>query len=192
MIHEIARIYEKEGTARAVAQSINKQERFAGHGPFRFNSDRSDFRFYLDHEIAYFRLTELIAPQAISQWYLGSGATVGLQTISGLYAIDRLVREREAGKFDFVVWPLECLDPDGTKHVIAESYPSICPKFVDTVQCRNNHQKDACRVLQMLLLKRNEGKLRDLFRIREQQFGRRADIDFWQQVQFEGFILGIH
>ena len=33
----------------------------------------------------------MIAPQGISQWYLGSGGTVGFHTISGLSAIDYIL-----------------------------------------------------------------------------------------------------
>ena len=124
MVRTIAKKYEENGTARATAQAVNNEARFGGHGPFRFNSNRNDFRFYLDNEVAYYRLTELIAPQGISQWYFGAGGTVGFHTISGLSAINFLFEEREAGRLDFVVWPHERLAPDGTKHVLVESYPA--------------------------------------------------------------------
>jgi hypothetical protein len=109
MIHKIAEQYEQHRTARATAKAINNEERFGGHGPYRFNENRNDFRFYSDNGVAYYRLTELIAPQGISQWYLGSGGTVGFHTISGLAAINYLVQEREAGRLDFLVWPHESL-----------------------------------------------------------------------------------
>ena len=97
----------------ATAQDINDEERFGGHGPYRFDDSRNDFRFYLHNDVAYYSLTELIARQGISQWYFGSGGTVGFHTISGLSAIGYLVQEREARTLDFVVWPHENLSPDG-------------------------------------------------------------------------------
>jgi hypothetical protein len=194
MIRAIARKYEENGTARATAQAVNDEARFGGHGPYRFDDNRNDFRFYLDSEVAYYRLTELIAPQGISQWYLGSGGTVGFHTISGLSAINFLVEEREAGRLDFVVWPHEGLAPDGTKHVLVESYPAVCTSPGDYGPCRTNdqNQRDAWKVLQTLLEKRNEGTLSRLFQIKEQPFGRIPGVDFEEQIQFEGFIIGIN
>ena len=66
MIRAMAKRYQGEGTARAAAQSINNDQWFGGHGPYRIGNDRNDFRFYADNGIAYYRLTELIAPQGIS------------------------------------------------------------------------------------------------------------------------------
>jgi hypothetical protein len=191
MIGAIAKRYAENGTARATAQSINHDARFGGHGPYRFDSNRNDFRFYADSGVAYYRLTELIAPQAISQWYLGSGGTVGFHTISGLAAINHLIEVREAKGLDFCVWPHECSAPDGTRHVIAESYPAICSYTGDFGPCRDQHRRDAWKVLQMLLAKRNEGTLQTLFHMREHPFGRIAGVDFRRQIQFEGYILGL-
>jgi hypothetical protein len=139
-------------------------------------------------------LTELIAPQGISQWYFGSGGTVGFHTISGLSAINHLVQEREAGRLDFMVWPHEGLTPDGKKHVLVESYPAICACPGDYGECRptDQNQRDAWKVLQTLLKKRNEGTLQLLFQIKEQPFGRITGVDFEKQIQFEGFILGMN
>jgi hypothetical protein len=192
MIRTIANQYEENGTARATALAANNKERFGGHGPYRFNDSRNDFRFYSDNGVAYYRLTELIAPQAISQWYLGSGGTVGFHTISGLSAINHLVHEREAGRLDFVVWPHESLTPDRTKHVLVESYPAVCVCPGDYSPCRANdqNQRDAWKVLQTLLKKRSDGTLPHLFQIKEQPFGRITGVDFKKQIQFEGFILG--
>jgi len=94
MIREFGRRYAAAGTARATAQAINNQPRFSGHGPFRFDADRNDFRFGLDHGVPYYRHTELVAPQAISQWYLGSGGNVGFHSITGMAAIDDLIKQR--------------------------------------------------------------------------------------------------
>ncbi len=66
MIRTIAKRYEENGTPRATAQAINAEERFGGHGPYRFDDSRNDFRFYGDNGIAYYRLIELIAPQGIT------------------------------------------------------------------------------------------------------------------------------
>jgi hypothetical protein len=123
---------ERMGTSRATALAINAESRFSGHGPYRFDDNRNDFRFYTDNGVPYYRLTELIAPQGISQWYLGSGGTVGFHTISGLPVIHHLVKEREAGRLDFVIWPHECLAPDGKRHVLVESYPAVFPPLCCT------------------------------------------------------------
>jgi len=40
-------------------------------------------------------------------------------------------------------------------------------------------------------MRRNDGTLRDLFEGKERPFGRITGITFQQQIQFEGFILGI-
>lgn len=194
MIGAIAEKYDVNGTARATAQAVNDEERFGGHGPYRFDDNRNDFRFYSDNGVAYYRLTELIAPQGISQWYLGSGGTVGFHTISGLASINHLVREREAGRLDFLVWPHESLAPDGTKHVFVESYPAVCACPGEYGPCRANdqNQRDAWKVLQALLKRRSDGTLGALFQIKEQPFGRITGVEFKKQIQFEGFILGMN
>ena len=115
ILREFGRLYAAKGTARATAQAINAQPCFGGHGPFRFDDSRNDFRFGLDYGVAYYRLTELIAPQAISQWYLGSGGTVGFHSITGMAAIDDLIKRREAGELDFTVWLQETLEPTGDR-----------------------------------------------------------------------------
>lgn len=221
MIRKIAEKYEANGTARSTAYAVNADVRHCGHGPYRFDDNRNDFRFYLDKGVAYYRLTELIAPQSISQWYLGSGGTVGFHTISGLAAINHLVREREAGRFDFVVWPHESLVPDETKHVLVESYPAVCsalcctrcqrtyparqpgtsrktyvPRFCQPCNqidiWKDSNQEDAWKVLQLLVATRNDGTLAELFQIKEQPFGRINSVEFEKQIQFEGFILGMN
>ena len=191
MVRVIGQQYQIDGTARATAQSINDDERFNGHGPYRFDESRSDFRFYLDHGVPYFRLAELLTPQAISQWYLGSGGTVGFHTITGLAAIDYLIGLRDNGEIDFAVWPQETLQPDGKKHVLVESYPSICPSLDDYGPCRDGHQEDAWKVLQRLVAARADGTLPNLFGIDEQKVGRIEGVSFMEQIQFEGFILGL-
>jgi hypothetical protein len=191
MVRSIGKKYSEHGTARATAMSINNDKRFGGHGPYRFDQDRNDFRFYTNNGVSYYRYTELIAPQAISQWYLGSGGTVGFHTISGLSTLNYLIREREASRLDFLVWPHEVFVPDGKKHVLVESYPAICQQPTEHGPCCDQHERDAWKVLQMLRVKRNEGALSNLFHIKEQPFGRIKGTTFSEQIQFEGFILGI-
>lgn len=194
MIRKVAERFEENGSARATALAINAEARFSGHGPYRFDNNRNDFRFYADNSISYYRLTELIAPQGISQWYLGSGGTVGFHTISGLAAINYLIQERDAGRLDFAVWPHECLVPDGMRHVLIESYPAVCSYFGDYGPCRANdqNQRDAWKVLQALVKARHDGTMRELFQVKEQPFGRITGVEFWEQIQFEGFILGLN
>ena len=193
MLGKSSELYQRLGTARATARAINGEERFQGHGPYRFDESRSDFRFYAANEVAYYRLTELIAPQAISQWYLGSGGTVGFHTITGLAAIHHLIERRKAKEINFQVWPQEVRRPDGSCHVLAESYPAVCPQPDDWGPCRGDdgHQRDAWRVLQYLVGLMRKGTLANAFEIPEFPFGRVENVDFWAQVQFEGFILGL-
>ena len=132
-----------EGTAFAVAQQINAKPQFNGHGPFRLNETRNDFRFYLANEVPYYRLVENFVPQAISAWYLGSGSTVGYSTITGIAALGHLLASREHGLCDFRVHPFEPIEKG--VHVLAEVYPSIWPKPVNAV-FRDDHERDAIRI----------------------------------------------
>jgi hypothetical protein len=190
-VTKLGRMYSTHGTARATAHSINGLDRFDGHGPYRFDESRTDFRFYLDHSVGYYRLTELLSPQAISQWYLGSGGTVGFHSISGLAAIADLIELREKGEVNFEVWPQESRTPSGDKHVLVESYPSICPELDDYDDCRDDHQRDAWKVLQFLVAARADQSLGEMFEIKEQPCGRIDGVSFDTQIEFEGFILGL-
>jgi hypothetical protein len=140
MICRTQKLYEQNQTARAMAMAVNEDERFNGHGPYRFDDNRSDFRFFLDHGVGYYRLTELAAPQAVSQWYLGSGGTVGFHSITGMAAIAHLMDLRRQKKLDFLIWPHEADQPNGNKHVLVESYPAVCPNLDDYGPCRDGHQ----------------------------------------------------
>ena len=191
MICQIAKCYGQHVTARAMAQAINEEERFDGHGPYRFNDTRSDYRFYVDNGVAYYRLTELAAPQAISQWYLGSGGVVGFHSITGMAAIAQLIDLREKSELDFQVWPQEGEQLDGGKHVLVESYPAICPRRYDDGQCRDDHQRDAWKVLQYLVTANQNGHIGDWFTIAEQPFGRIENVEFHDQIGFEGWIFGL-
>jgi hypothetical protein len=136
----IADLLDEHGRAAEVARSINSAPRFAGNGPFRTNETRSDHRFYLDRGVPYFRLVETYVPQAISPWYLGSGATVGFSTITGLAALGRLLRLRARGECQFSVFPFEAARHDA--HVLAEIYPAIWPKGSVGAE---EHERDALR-----------------------------------------------
>lgn len=192
MIRMLGRLYDCSGTSRATAEKINGGDRFGGHGPYRFDHNRTDYHFYLDQGIAYYRIAELCSPQAISQWYLGSGGTVGFHTISGLAAINFLIEQREARKVDFCVWPQECRQPDGSRHLIVESYPSICPVPENLGPCEDDDQRDAWKVLQMLVSKRAADTLHHDFVIPTVPFGRYDAVSLEDQVQFEGWIIGLN
>lgn len=189
MILRIGQLYAESGTARATAQVVNAMPHLKGHGPYRFNDSRTDFRFYLANGVAYYRLTEMAAPQAISQWYLGSGGTVGFHTITGLSAIDWLMSHRETDGLRFSVWPFEGVRADD--HVLVETYPAICPKCPKDSSCQGSDEEDAWKVLQMLVERNGNGTLPDMFEIPEQRFGRISGIDFKTQIDFEGWILGM-
>lgn len=191
LIDELRQRHESAGTARAAAQAINQLPGFGDHGPFRFDESRTDFRFYLDNGVAYYRLADLMAPQAISQWYLGSGGTVGFHSITGLAAISWLIEERRKGTIDFEVWPHEVWEPRGEKHVLVESYPALYPRLSDYGPCTDVHEKDAWRALAFLQRHHSAGTLSQLFRIPELSCGRVDGVDLRTQVQFEGFILGL-
>jgi hypothetical protein len=85
MVARMAEVYARHGTARKTAEDINLSlEGDRKHAPFRLSKkDRTHFQFYLEEGVGYFRLTEIAAPQAISQWYLGAGPKVGYHTIRG-------------------------------------------------------------------------------------------------------------
>ena len=127
MLTKVAEVYEREGSARRAAESINLLHRLGGHGPYRFNQDRTDFRFYLDNGVGYYRLIEIAVPQAISQWYMGAGAAVGFGSITGMATLDRLITMRDRGGKDFRVWPQEGIVPTNTSssRAILRSTPSL-------------------------------------------------------------------
>ncbi len=191
MLGALSRLYAEEGMARSAAQSINSFARFGGHGPYRFDVNRTDFRFYLDNETPYYRLVEIAIPQAISQWYLGSGGTVGFSSITGMAALRYLMDMRAQGEIDFRVWPQEGLVPEANKHVIVESYPAVYPEPPDYGECTDEHCRDAWKVLQWMLGKANAGNLGEYFQIASVPFGRIENVSFEEQVSFEGWIFGV-
>lgn len=189
MLREIGRLYGEEETARAVAKRINGWPRFNGNGPYRF-ADRSNFRFYRDKGIAYYRLVELVVPEAISQWRLGAGAAVGFSTITGLAAIDTLASRRAEGKIDFRVWPQELDRPAGDEHVLVESYPAIFPNPANG-PWKTNDERDAWKVLLWMRDADKTGALSRAFELLPLPFGRIEGIDFEEQIRSEGWILGV-
>jgi hypothetical protein len=193
MIQALAELDGRHETARAVAESVNREPRFAGHGPYRFNEGRTDFRFYLDHDVAYYRLVEAAIPQAISQWYMGAGGTVAFHTITGLAAIHNLIVQREAGLVRFRVWPQECENwmDLGDAHVLVESYPALYPKPASFGLCVTPDQRDAWKVLQWMSEADERDGLAEAFSPAPLRFGRVEGISFWEQVRFEGWILGV-
>jgi hypothetical protein len=192
-IQALAELYARNGTARAAAKSINENPRFEGHGPYRFNEGRTAFRFYLRHGVAYYRLVETAVPQAISQWYLGSGGTVGFHTITGLSALNDLSDRREAGQVRFQVWPHECEHPIalGDSHVVVESYPALYPKPASFGPCTTDDQRDAWKVLMWMREEDADGSLAESFSPPTLRFGRVDGTSYWDQVRFEGWILGV-
>jgi hypothetical protein len=219
MLRKVAERYDENGIARETAKAVNAENRFDGHGPYRFDHSRNDFRFYLDTGVAYYRLAELVVPQASSQWNLckNKGA-VGFHSITGMAMLDQLIRLRTDKKIDFVVWPHESDRPDGKKHCLVECYPAICPMLscpkcntpypprssngpYEVRRCascqqpgqwKDSHQEDAWKVLQRLLSKRDAGQLPQMFQIKEHPFGRISGVDFRKQIEFEGWIIGLN
>jgi hypothetical protein len=188
-VEHLARAYEQAGTARAAAEHINADPRFAGHGPFRFDTSRNDYRFYLRHDVAYHRLSDLLAPQAISHWYLGSGGTVGFHTITGLAAVAHLLALRDAGRIDFTVWPQEPLGPH--RHVLVESYPAIFPTPLDLGPCVGPDERDSWKVLLPLVEANRTGELPRWFALPAVTFGRVEGVSLEDQFRFEGLIFGL-
>ena len=190
MIAEVARIYIQNETARKTAVAINAISHLNNHGPYRLSkNDRTDFQFYLNHDVAYYRLTDLAIPQAISQWYLGAGAKVGFHSITGMYALDWLIKQRDAKNASFEIWPHETLEPSG--HVIVESYPSITPNPGSWGPTQGGDERDAWKMLEHCRLANEVGSIGNWFSIDERSFGRYAQVPFFKQIQFEGFIFGV-
>lgn len=193
MLDSFARLYRLHGTAVATAEAINSDIRFNSHGPYRFNETRTDYHFYLHHNVAYYRSIEVMLPQAISQWYFGAGPKVASHTITGLASLAELLRRRDEGELSFVVWPQEGLAPLSDKHVLVESYPSIYPEPEDYGPCREHdkNERDAWRVIACLVRATQMGSVENLFAIPSRPFGRIAGLSFEDQVQFEGWIVGV-
>lgn len=193
MVGAIAHRFAHHGRARDVAMAINGSPAFDGHGPYRFDENRSDFRFYREHGVAYYRIVENSVSQALSQWYMGSGGTVGFHTLTGLASLSALLAHRENGDVAFRVWPHEwdgAIDL-GAEHLIAESYPAVYPVPESFGPCVNGHQCDAWKVLMWMMASDDQNRLRTALTLKPVPFGRFENVSFEEQVRFEGWILGV-
>ena len=191
LVERLSAIYSECGTARKTAKEINVLPRFDGHGPFRFNDSRTDYRFYVDHGVSYYRLVDQCVPQAISHWYLGSGGTVGFHTISGLATVAQLLQERDKGRVDFRVWPQEGAQVDQSRHVMAEIYPAVFRVPEDLPGDLDGHETDAWRAAIAISDADQANELDKWFEIRPPKFGRVDGVPVDTQVAFEGWILGV-
>ncbi|QDG53892.1 hypothetical protein FIV42_25060 [Persicimonas caeni] len=193
LVRHLARAYAEHGTARAAARAVN--DAADGPGPFRFNDSRNDCRFYTGHQVGYFRQVEMLAPQVISTFYMGSGAAVGFHTITFLAAVDELIDRRERDEVDFQVWMHEAFDADDAHHLLAECYPSLFDgvrkELEDTRPDLNAHERDAMACARWLVETQESGELADYFEPRESPVGRRSDCSWTEQLAFEGWILGV-
>lgn len=193
MVRSIRGRHERAGSARQTAERLNLEERFDGHGPFRFNHNRTDYRFYVDNGVSYYRLTELVAPQASSVWYLGAGPGVGHQTITGLSLLAELVCAREEDRVTFTIWPHE--GADGREchtetHVLLEGYPAILPEPAEPCPCQNEHARDAWKMLSWMRIRNAEGGLEGTLQL-PQDLPETLAPNGENRVSFEGWILGL-
>jgi hypothetical protein len=188
--HAKANIQGTVGSARSTGERINA--RFPDGAPFRTDETRNDGRFYRDHHVAYYRQVESLVPQAISPWYLGSGGKVGYHTISGMFTLSRLLAARDRGALAFHVWPHEGLALPADGHVIAECYPAAMgAKRRDVVAGTTGDEHDALAIVAWLLDRDDDGSLAARFELDEVGFGRVDGVSWREQVEFEGWILGM-
>ncbi len=180
------------GAARATAARINA--RFPDGAPFRVDETRNDARFYLRHHVSYYRQVESLVPQAISAWYVGSGAKVGYHTISGMFTLAHLLARRDAGELSFKVWPHEGLGLPDAGHVIAEGYPAAmgAKRAQGASATRlSADERDALGIVRWLLGRSGEGALLEAFALPELPFGRVEGVGSREQLAFEGWMLGL-
>ncbi|HET9227318.1 MAG TPA: hypothetical protein VFR31_11670, partial [Thermoanaerobaculia bacterium] len=140
--------------------------------------------------VPYYRLIELVMPQAISVWYVGSGATVGFHTITGLVCLATLLDLREEGLIDFSVWPHEGQSGPFPGHVLLEGYPAVFPRLADYGPCRDEDECDAWRMLEGMRIMNAAGQLEHNLRLPTDVLSRLVP-DGLQRVQFEGWIMGV-
>lgn len=185
LVREIGDLYSE--SASEFANGLNQSFEPAG-APFRRNHNRTDFRFYVDNGVAYYRQCDLLVPQAISAFYMGSGAAVGYHTITFLAQLAKLFALRETGELDFRVWPHEtgptAAGVEGDFHVVAEVYPSILPTTDSFVG--SDHERDATKVAQFLQRAGSE-----LFAVPRLAAGRVEGVRWEDQIEMEGWILGV-
>lgn len=190
LVRALADLYRANGTARAVAEAINA--RFTDGAPFRFDASRADARWYARHLVPYYRQTELLVPQAISELYFGSGAAVGFHTITFLAALDDLILRRDAGELAFDVWPFEIASaPRG--HVVVECYPALCRGILGAPKdpALDPHENDAMVACTWARTLDARDGLASLFDVREVPIGRDTRSSWSAQIQEEGWIFGV-
>ena len=188
----VAVAYRTHGSALVAARAINNDLRFGGHGPFRFDGCRTDRRFYDSHDVPYYRLTEIAIPQAISQWYLGSGGKVGSHTITGLAGLAELLRRRDAGELAFAVWPQEWVRLPRRPPRCGRELPGGLP--ADRGGRSLGRRRRARRATGRWIgrsPKPAKAACRRRSRSRPRPFGRIDGVTFEEQVSFEGWILGV-
>lgn len=190
MLRSVRDVYAVCGRAEATAQAINRCEQFEGHGPYRFDDSRADFRFYLDRSVAYYRAIELVVPQAISVWYVGSGSKVGFQTITGMACLAELLDRRDEGLVDFTVWPQERHKGPFPGHVLLEGYPAVLPAPESFGPCHDAHDRDAWRILQWMRAENVAGRLESHLEIPSERVAGLVP-NTLERVRFEGWILGV-
>ena len=72
------------------------------------------------------RLTERVTPGAKPATRLGGTGAVAGQTLHGLVHLHRLLTDAANAGVRVLAWPFDSLADDGTSHVGAEVYPSLC------------------------------------------------------------------
>ena len=75
--------------------------------------------------------------------------------------------------------------------MLVESYPAVYPNPANFGNCQDQHCRDAWKVLQWMLTADASGTLGVAFEIDRLPFGRVEGVAFWEQVCFEGWILGV-
>jgi hypothetical protein len=178
----------QHANVRRLAAAINGK--FGTSGPFRFDADRNDFRFYLEHGVSYFRLADQCAAQAISAWYMGSGPTVSCSSLTGMGALDQLLAARDRDLCRFSVWPQEGIAVQANGHVLAEAYPSLLPSAARQ-DPKSTHARDALRIVSWLREQHLSGAVGKLFAPAFPPFGRYESVAVEDQIRFEGWILGL-
>ena len=191
LVKAMGQLYRTHRTARAVGQYLNDQ--FRDGAPFRFDAGRSDARWYARYGIPYYRQTELLVPQAISEFYLGSGGAVGFHTITFLATLDDLIRRRKDGETAFDVWPYEVTLPRGQRHVVVECYPALCRASVAIPKDDRltEHEADATVACEWARQLDSSDTLSRFFEMREVPVGRDTRCTWQAQIQEEGWILGV-
>lgn len=186
---------------RLVNESVvrDREDRNLRGAPF-FSHDQSDKDWWQDRKftrqgffshtgISYYRVVELLVPQAISTFYGGAGAKVGGHTITCLDVLHELLEQRDHGdgSLDFAVW-LHEKNWRQHKHLVAECYPSILPEPRNTApEEMTDDEIDAYKIAESLAEMSEEGRLEEFLSIDRAI----ADERFHRVLNEEGWILGV-